>query len=244
MRFSHTRHRFFFLALIAMLIALGSGSAIRADFTLDFFPGGTFTGTQPGAGSGPGGAIFQMTFADTAGGVNVTLQSFLAPGENLAANDAIYFNFNPAKSALLGSLNFVLTSSTGPGPTPAGTFNQGEDAFKADGDGAYDILVTYPGGGGAMQMVGGDTQIYFVAGVSSSDFNFGSTPQPGNGTNFTAALHVQNTPNGGSGSAFVGNGGPNNNITPAPPSVVLLGIGIALFGCVTWSRRRSLGVAA
>jgi hypothetical protein len=44
--------------------------------------------------------------------------------------------------------------------------------------------------------------------------------------------------------AGVEQSGPNNNITPAPPSVVLLGIGIALFGCMTWSRRRSPAVAA
>jgi hypothetical protein len=54
-------------------------------------------------------------------------------------------------------------------------------------------------------------------------------------------IHVQNQPNGIQSQAYVNT---NSPAAPAPPSVVLMGIGVALFGCLTWARRRSPGMAA
>jgi hypothetical protein len=209
--------------------------------TFAFNPSGTWTGTAP-AGS------VTATFTDVAGGVQLVINSNLGPNENLdpQSQGAIFFNFNPAKSSELTHLTFALTANTG--FSQVATANQGEDAYNADGGGAYDILLSYTSSTKAFTT--GESQTYLittsVGTVTVADFDFLASPQGGNGP-FEAAIHVQNTPNGGSGSAYVApdvHRGPNVGLVPAPPSVILLGLGAGGLTSVNFLRRRRLPAAA
>jgi hypothetical protein len=221
--------------VVAALWALTPSSA-KAD-TLYFLPSNTFSGTAP-AGS------LSASFTDVAGGVQLVITSSLASGENLDPGKALYLNINPAKSPLLSGLTFALTANTG--FSEASSVMTGEDAFKADGDGFYDISFAYSPSTKAFTT--GESQTYLITtstgSISASDFtNFDSTMGGGAGT-WLAAIHVQNTPSGGSGSAWVG--GTPSQVVPEPSSLVL-----GLFGVIGFSltqirrlvRRNALALA-
>jgi hypothetical protein len=242
------------LTLVAATLAAltWTGASQAGILEIDFTPAGTWTGTPPGGA--PGSTILSVVFTDSgtdntlaANQVRVVITSNLAAGENLdpQKQGAIFLNFNPAKSADLGSLTFALTANTN--FSEVSNVMQGEDGFKPDGDGLYDILFTY--GSGTKAFTNGESQTYLITdpneNLLASDFNFLSTHSGPFGP-FLGAIHVQNTPNGGSGSAFVAGGPPGPppfvGATPEPTSVVLLGIGSA--GLLAWSRRKSLRFAA
>jgi len=196
-----------------LILALAARSAHAS---LSFDPARTFSGTAPDGS-------LTANFTDVSGGVQLVITSYLAAGENLDPGKALYFNFNPQKYSILPSLSFTLTGNT--------NFNQsasvlkGADSFKADGDGLYDINFTYTPGTKAFGA--GESQTYFIttrAGViSASDFtNYLSATGGGNGT-WAAAVHVQNTPSGQGGSAWVGAVNP----VPVPAAVWLFGSGAA-----------------
>jgi hypothetical protein len=217
-------------------------------FEIDFTPGGTWTGTAPGGASNS--VILSAVFTDSgslntllANQVQLVITSNLAPGERLMAGDALYLNFNPAKSSDLGSLTFALTAHS-VGFPQAATVGESENGFKPDGDGQYDLLFMYSLMMGQSAFLGGTSQTYLITDTASasllaSDFDFPSF-QAVHGDPFgpfLAAMHVQNTPNGGSGSAFVagqpaGSPTPFVGPVPAPSSAILLGMGAValLFG--------------
>jgi hypothetical protein len=245
----------FFVATCAFAL-LGSwvGAARASDITLVFEPTNTFSGTAPG---GPAtSTILSAEFKDVAGGVQLILTSNLAAGENLdpgktVANQrsgAWYFNFNPMKDSLIAGHNLTFTLTNNPDGLLGSAVSQGADAFKADGDGFYDYLFTYQNG--TKPFTTGQTQTWLITDsslttpISAVDFTgFKSTPGGGAGT-WLAAVHVQNTPNGGSGSAFVGavEGPGPLTPTPEPSSMVLFG-GIAglgvIVGCYRCRRARA-----
>jgi hypothetical protein len=205
-----------------VLLALVAVPAHANPLTLAFLPTNTFSGTAP-AGT------LTAEFTDVAGGVQLVITSNLAAGENLMAGDALYFNINPALSADLPSLTFTLVTNTG--FSQAASVQTGEDAFKPDGDGAMDILFKYLPS--TMAFTGGESQTYLITGgpITAADFDFPSTCTTGCGTgSHLAAVHVQNTPSGGSGSAFVG-----GTLAPVsePVSSILLGIGLIGVGFTT-----------
>ena len=214
-----------FVALVVGVTVNFTGNA-KADFTLDFVPGNTFSGT-PAAGS------LTATFSDVSGGVQLTLASNLAAGENLDPGASWYFNFNPAKTVT--NLSFGLHSNVG--FSQAASVSTGEDSFKADGDGYYDILFTYSPSTKAFQ--NGQSQTYLITStdaISSSDFLYGSSPGGGAGT-WDGAVHIQNTPNGGQGSAWDG-GTPD--VVPEPTTGVLALAGLAAIGAFRFGRRREI----
>lgn len=196
----------------------------HADLTFNFAPSGTFSGTAP---AGSLSAVFHDVSSGMCGGASnvtgvcLTITSSLASGENLAANDALYLNFDPADSSNLGSLVFTLEANTG--FSQAATVMTGEDAFKPDGDGQMDIELTYAPSTKAFTT--GQSQTYLItgfAGLNAADFDFLSTCTTGCGTGaHLAAIHVQNTPSGGSGSAFVAGDVPSS--VPEPTSIALFG---------------------
>jgi len=202
--------RLLIVGLLFLLLPL-TNQAAYGDLVYYFNPTNTFSGTAP-AGS------LSATFSDVTGGVQLVLTSALAAGENLDPGKALYLNFDPMKASSLGSLTFTLTGNTG--FAEAAVVSTGSNAFKADGDGNYDILFNYNPSTKALQNL--TSQTYLIAGVSgisTGDFNFGSVG--GALGSWNAAVHVQNTPSGGSGSGWVG-GSP----VPIPGAVWLLGSGL------------------
>jgi len=208
-----------FVATIVAIV-LSAQPASADELTFSFDPTNTFSGTAP-AGS------LTADFTQVAGGVQLVITSNLGPGENLDPGKALYFNIDPADTVT--DLSFTLTANTG--FSEAATVMTGEDFFKPDGDGLMDILFTYSPSTKAF--TGGESQTYLItsssdADLSAADFDFSSTCDTGCGTGgHFAAVHVQNTPNGGSGSAFVG-GTPTPSGVPEPGSMTLLGTGVGL----------------
>jgi hypothetical protein len=209
---------------------------LAASVTYDFNV--EFSGGQAPAGPAP---WIVATFTDTAtpGQVQLTITT-----SGLTGNESIsglYFNINPA----LNPSQLVFTSLNGGSCTIAASSIQlGEDAFKADGDGKYDILLNYPTGSGVStfnRTVSSSYDItYSGAGaLSAAAFYFLSTPMGGHGP-FYAAAHVQNTTGAGSGgSGWVA---PVPSV-PLPAAVWLLLSGLtglasaALLPCRTCTRQ-------
>jgi PEP-CTERM motif len=221
---------------VALLVSAGITPANAGTLEFDFLPVNTFSGTAP---AGTLTAVFTDVLANQ---VSLKITSSLASGENLDPGKALYLNINPSKSSDLASLTFALTANTG--FSQAASVQVGEDSFKPDGDGLMDILFTYTAGTKAFTT--GQSQTYLITdaagNLSASDFDFSSTCGTGCGTGgFLAAVHVQNTPSGGSGSAFVGGtvGGGGGGRVPEPSTLFLLGAGMTVLGAISrrWPRR-------
>jgi|SRR5215469_14003032 len=215
------------LATAASLLALAA-SPVHADLIYNFDPANTFSGTAPA------GTLTVQFHTVSTGQVLMTITSNLATGENLDPGEAIDLNIVPALSGDLGSLNFALQSNTG--FSQAASVQQGEDAFKADGDGFYDISVTYSPSTKAFTT--GQAQTYLVTGTGITESSFDALSSPGGGSGpFFAAIHVQNTPSGGSGSAWVSSAPDPSGAVPEPASLTIFGVGLGVFGLL---RRRLL----
>jgi hypothetical protein len=201
--------------VLVTVLALACAPAAFADVTFSFLPTNTFSGTAP-AGT------LTATLSDVVGGVQLVITSSLGAGENLDPGKALYLNLDPTLDPT--KLAFALTANTG--FSQAATVMTGEDAFKPDGDGLFDILFTY--GSSTKAFTTGESQTYLISGITgltAANFNFLSNCGSGCGTGgWLAAIHVQNTPNGGSGSAFVGGTVPDGGVTLVLLGGVLVGV--------------------
>ena len=216
---------------VVLAAGLWSANALATGFVYQF--DNAFSGTAP---TGPAPWV-DATFQDTSGGVLLTVNGLgLQSSEFL---DSLYLNINPADSSQIPNLKFTFENSTG-GVAPA-NIQTGEDAFKADGDGKYDILFDFqtsnlsPGRLGA-----GDTITYLISGItglSSSDFVFLSTPAGGNGP-FDAAGHIQSIGTGGASGWVEPSMGAITQPTPEPGSTAILGLAVGLMGLGRWWLRR------
>jgi hypothetical protein len=198
------------LSALATLIAMSQASALT--FSLNF----EFSGGQAPAGPPP---WLTATFADA--GVNHVSLTLSASGligsENVSG---WYFNVS---DAFVGNLTFGSPVEGGQFDLPS--LQQGLNAFQADGDGRYDILLSFTPGGVPSRVFGaGETLSYDISatGLTAADFNHLSQPAGGHGPFYTAA-HIQNTTGPGSGGS--------GWIAPIPePSITSLAITGALLG--------------
>ena len=204
--------------LFATATLLASAASINAG-VLKFDMSVEFSGATPPAGVSP---WISATLDDggTPGSVTLTLEN-----TNLIASefiDAWYLNLDDSLDVT--DLIFSAPSKTGTFSDPSISLSQ--NAFKADGDGRYDILIDFAQSGPNRFGVGESVQftITGIANLLASDFNFLSAPDGGNGP-FLAAAHVQGIGSGGNDSGWV--------TTPEPGSLALLGL-----GAVTLLRRR------
>lgn len=173
-----------------------------------------FSGGQAPAGSGP---WMTATFDDhnnTAVPLTLTMASSGMSGSEKISD--VYFNLNP----LLTPGSLVLSHVSG---ATATGITLGVDCCKADGDGLYDIKLSFSTSNNNL-FQSGQTVVYNITGISgltASSFNFFSTPAGGHGP-FLAAAHVLNTTGAGSG----GSGWIAPTPVPLPAAAWLFGSGL------------------
>lgn len=206
--------------LTAILLAvLPASGALAATITLDL---SVHFGSDPStASSGPISATFEDTGSDE---VTLTLDT---NGLNLSSEFVSDWHFNFLGVADALTFTYVGGSSTGPAAT---LISLGDDAYKADGDGWYDILLAFPTA--ESNRFNLDEMVVYTitgSGVTASGFNDYSVEGGGQGT-YLSAAHIQGTQN--SGSDWLG-------AVPEPSTVVLLGLGLTALGFTSRPGRRS-----
>ena len=157
---------------------------------------------------------------DTPGSVIMTLIA-----TNLTGGEFVsgwYFNLDPVLAPMDATdLIFSTPVITGSFTTPS--ISTGIDAFKADGDGKYDILLNFDTSGSiSTRFTSGDAISYTITGISSltaDSFNTLSQPAGGHGP-FPMAAHVQGIGPDGALSGWV--------TAPEPATVSFLALGSLL----------------
>jgi hypothetical protein len=215
-------------------------------------------GASPGSGNVTVGTnqvlfVFQNTgsFQSTIG--QVYFQDGTLLGNSAGQPIAIYNsptvqfnpNANPSNDPNGQALNpkFVTTEEFDAGATsPAPGNGVSNDAAGSQMLGVLFDLQTNPGTGNSYTYSDVITALANGFNSPSQVWNPNGSDIPGGLLGLRIGLHVINQPNGIASQSYLN--GPQGPVVPAPPSVVLLGIGMALFGCMTWSRRRCPGVVA
>ena len=199
----------------AVLLCASAGSAD----TLEFFLSTEFSGAQTPAGAGP---YLKAVFDDGggAGSVTLTLTSLLIGAAEKVSNWA--FNLDPA----LDSSALGVAYSSG---VAAALTSTGNNHYKADGDGEYDIRFDFAGDLGPAGSGSSSVYVLTLAGITASSFDFLSNPAGGHGP-FPTAAHVQGIGPGGGGSGWI--------TVPIPQTAYLGFAGLALAAGVGVIKRR------
>jgi hypothetical protein len=189
----------------------------------------TFTGNDFSDTTDNTGGSLTVTITDIAGGVELAFQNnFVDAG---AFPGAFYFNttFAPLTNAA-GSC--VLCGSIG-----APSFSFGSNAFKADGDGKYDILIDMDNAPPSDRLEPGESATMRIladnVGFNAASFLSLSAPDGGHGP-FEAALHLQSLPQGGSDWLSA-----SGTVTSAPEPGSMLLFATALIGGARRLTRKS-----
>lgn len=197
--------------LALVLFSASPGSALTITYDLDF----EFSGGTPPAGGTPWMTItLDDSFATDS--VRVTVSNVGLTGVEFASE--VSLNLDPSLDPTQLAFTNVNVAAVG-----SITYSKGVDAFQADGDGKFDILVTLPPppGGFAAKFSAGETIVFDIGGITgltASSFDFTSAPGGGAGT-FHAAAHVQGIGAGGEDSGWIGD-------APEPGALGLMGIGL------------------
>ncbi len=209
------------LAVITASAALLSFAPVQAatltfEFDLSF-------GSTPADGPAP---WLTAVFDDGGSPGSVDLTLTVASTVGIADITEVYLNLDPA----LDATDLTIAKTGGTGPTP-NDIDTGTDAFKADGDGWYDILFDLPPPGGDRFEVGEtlEFEITGIAALVAGDFDFLSTPGGGAGP-FQAAAKVQST-GGGGGSDWIA-----PTAIPVPAAAWFFG---SALGLLSWMKRRN-----
>lgn len=202
------------------VVALASAMTAQADPVTFVLGGADFSGPT----ANTGGDI-TVHIQNIAGGVRITVTNNLVdPGAFLSA---LYLNTSVAP--LAAALGTCVSCAATNGQTM--TFNFGSDAFQADGDGRYDILIDFSTMA-ADRLLAGEVIIFDITsttvGFTSDSFLVFSAPGGGNGP-FRAAAHIQSLPDGQ--SDFISE-------VPEPTSMILLGTGLATLAAGLRKRRK------
>lgn len=164
-----------FLGLAAMA-APSHATSITYELNYEFSGATQPTGATP---------WLTATFDDGGGTGTVTLTM---ESSGLSADEFVrfwYFNFDPD----LDATDLTIVNTDG---EEAVSVEKGENSFKADGDGFFDILFTFDNAPPSDRFTANLTSVYVftLAGITASSFDFSSVQGGGNGTYHTAA-HIQ-----------------------------------------------------
>jgi hypothetical protein len=183
----------------------------RAD-VLNFQMSSNFSGTMP---TGPTPWV-NVSFADvTPGTVLLTVSNVdITPGEKVSE---LYLNLNPN----LAPTSLVFANLGGSPGVTAPLPSLGVNAFKADGDGKYDILFQFSQPP-TNSFTAGDYLSYQITGIPTLravDFEYLSAPAGGHGP-FDAAAHVQ----GIAATDIIDTTATSGWIAPGPSDVVVVAV--------------------
>ena len=197
------------LAFATTLWAFGPAST-RASITLELDD--EFSGATDPAGATP---WLTATFDDSIGGgaVRLTMSTLGLVGSEFIP--AWYFNLDP-----LLTPTALLFSAVDTADVDSVGISLGVNAFKADGDGYFDIKFVFANDAGDDRLSADETVIYDITygGAGTFDENsfiFGSAPGGGNGTYYSAAK-VQGIGVDGEDSGWIGAGLPEEPPPPGP----------------------------
>jgi hypothetical protein len=210
------------------LAALASPtSAAQTTIPLNY----VFSGTAPAAASPWLSLILQDINPTT---VRLTMDATGLSNQEFVS--AWYVNFNPSLSAT--GLNFSIIQN--PTQLTVVDIGKGTNAFKADGDGFFDILFDFPPppGSFAAKFTDGEKVIVDVSragGLSIADFLYQSVNGPANNNAYFTAAHVQGI---GNDSGWVG---ARTAVIPEPSTYALCAGGLVLGYILV--RRRKVPVA-
>lgn len=195
------------ILLVVFVGLMGPGAnATAITFDLDV----EFSGAQSPMGPVP---WLRAVIDDGGGSGSVTLTLIAL---NLVGSEFVtgwYLNVNP----VYGSLAIAHVG----GVTGSASYSQ--NAYKADGDGKYDLLITLPNAPPSARFVAGATSEWTLTavGLTAGDFDFLSYPDGGHGP-FRTAAHVQGIGTSGNGSGWVTESGE----VPEPGTLALIAAGI------------------
>ena len=199
---------------VAVPIALTIGMVTRdaSAATLQFHLSEEFSGATQPEGVAP---WLVATFADHGSGeVRLTIDDSGLSGCEWVSG--LYFNVNPTVE--LNALSFAFFAN--PTDMILADITVGTDAFRADGNGKYDVLLDLPPPG-ANQFAAGESVVVDISlvggGVAATDFWYSSKEGGGNGTWITAA-HVQGIGEDGAESGWIG----SRALVPEPSVVISL----------------------
>jgi len=225
------------IALMAVGVAwLPLGAEATLTYNLDFI----FSGQSPGT-TGPWGTIsFTTVGSDT-----LVTMTALDGATGIPSGEFITFwGFNTTDTS------FSVPSTVS--GAAAGTIAVCADpcssaAFKADGDGFYNIVVSFTSANDPGRLTAGETVAFTVTGALEGSFNDLSAPGGGNGT-YNSAIHIQGIPT--NCSAWVGNSTSTNasaeagagaacSTVPEAGGLALLASGLMSVGGLIGTRFRS-----